>query len=65
MMEDQIKKELLTGDMSSLDAIQALEKLSYLPKDAEALVDEWIENAQEVEEDELWWSKHWDKDSIR
>jgi hypothetical protein len=44
---ETIKREFLDGELSSIDAIDRLERLGMNPKDAEALVDEWDEGNEE------------------
>jgi hypothetical protein len=50
---DKIKRELAEGEISSLDAIQKLERLGFSPKSAEATVHSWergLSNACEKDE---------------
>jgi hypothetical protein len=38
---EKIKRELASGDISSIDAIQKLERLGFSPKSAEYTVHSW------------------------
>lgn len=44
--EDAVFQEFVSGDLQSIDAIERLQKLGHQPKDAERLVDEWIEGQE-------------------
>lgn len=43
---EQIEHEFKADGLSSIDAIERLERIGFSPKDAEALVDEWDNTPQ-------------------
>lgn len=47
MTPEKIKRDLEKGELSTLDAIEALEQLGYTPRAAEAIVDTWTDDPNE------------------
>lgn len=50
MTEQEIFAEFYHGDLSNLDAIEALQKLGHAPKEAERIVDEWLDGLEKSQD---------------